>query len=175
MTTRYFKIENESALAAWDAEQKEIEALFESVKPLVDRFGGMALYSNSADSYGFAGLSFLGEPENPELWTKPQSQNGNTQRPRTSLRKATKEQRQQLAELQKEWDALYPKNSRVDRDPLYKSIGTHWGQLLFSGLTIFRRGDCIYAATSAALEVDGLSEITGSEFNQAMNSVEQAK
>lgn len=175
MTTRYFKIENESALAAWDAEQKEKNALYESTKPLADRFGGKPLFSTTHDSYGFAGLRFFGEPENPELWTKPQSQNGNTQRPRTSLRKATKEQRQQLAKLQKEWDALYPKNNRVDRDPLYKSIGTHWGQLVFSGLTIFRRGDCIYAATSAALEVDGLSEITGSEFDQAMNNVEQAK
>lgn len=175
MTTRYLKIENESALAAWDAEQKEKDALFESVKPLVERFGGRALYSTSADSYDFAGLRFSGEPENPELWTKPQRQNGDTQRPRNSLRKATKEQREQLAALQKEWDSLYPKNKRVDRDPFYKSIGTHWGQIIFSGLTIFRRGDCIYAATSAALEVDGLSEITGSEFDEAMNNVEQAK
>lgn len=168
MTTKYYRIENKAALDAWDAEEEAKDDLRASVQPLIDQFGGEPMFSSDATSYTFAGLRFCEQPADQELWRKPGPRAG-IQEPRRTLKKASPELRQRHKELIELWDSLYPESKRVEKEPLYKAIGTHWGNVLFTGIAMFRLKNSIFVAYGGTLNCDDAVEINGTEYESARN------
>lgn len=160
------------ALATYEAEAAKVSA---AGKAFADHFGGKLLTSSTVHGRKVAGLCFRPAKDDP-LWTKPDPQRADIQRPRASLRKATKEQRLALAELRADWTARYPAE-KADLSPVLASMGTDWGALFFCSFNMFQRtGGTVYVATSAQL-APCMVEIVASEYNAAKaayESIEEA-
>lgn len=171
--TRYYRVFNPEALAAWDAYVAAEAALKSCCESFALGYpGAKPVYASSVHGKRFHGLRFHPVKVSP-LWTIAQERDGFIQRPRSALpksfkgdRKAVEQERRALVDT---WLAGMPSrsiNESASLDALWKSLGTDWGNLLFNGIQWFRRGDVIYVATSAALATSA-TEITGSEFDKA--------
>ncbi len=63
----------------------------------------------------------------------------------------------------------------VEADPLYESMGMNWGELLFGGgFTMFAHNGAIYLRTGAKVG-PMMTEILGSEFSAAEQSLGKEK
>ncbi len=171
----YFKTNHPEVIAAFNENSQRRKALADRADQFAIEFGGEAIFlkSGGVDTW-FGGLKFA-PPKPSDLWRKPDAHG--CQHPRTSLAKGTKEERKQLKELNDLYTARtnhFNLNERVSRDDFLKSIGTHWGQVMFSGMSYFLHDGFIYVDTTAKLN-DKVTEILGSEFNAAENAHDKAK
>lgn len=159
----YFK--SKEAVKAWDEYNGKSADLRESLIALKEEFGGNLIFRQDVNRVSFGGLSFDGTlPEHAHLWTKPVRRNGNIIRPRASIKGA--DDKALLKELKVKYAELLPSDTSVSLEPLYQSIGTSWGDIMFAGISWFKRGDYLYLKTTAKLGSDCV-EIMGSEYELA--------
>jgi len=174
----YFKTEAEVVLTVWVALKKAKQELLIESKKFATQFDGEGVVSSSTSQVSFSGVKLNDYHNRADniLWTSPSLRCG-VSRPRTSIKKRpewTKEQftviKQQLADLQLRYESMqWP--TPVDQEPLWNSIGTSWGALLFNGLSIFEHGDALFIRTD--LSLSNCTEILGSEFDEAMSQRSQ--
>lgn len=166
----YWKFTSKEALAALDEverQKEELRALSDSFAAL---FGGKASLQRTINEIRFFGVRFDGrEFGNPALWTKATSKNGYAQQPRVKVPANLKRESEALWQL---WNEHRP-SMKVNRDAFFEAIGFDWGTLLFSGFSMFRHGDVIYAETGATPKAEaGGVEILGSEYGAARKAAE---
>lgn len=167
MNALYYKSINDEpakALAEYEQAKKAYGKLFEQ---LTNHFNATAIFHFSNHGMTFYGISFndYESVQDKELWTKPDHKSKGACRIRSSVR--GKGNAQKLKALKETYDSLLPKNAEPpSRYPFYDSIGTNWGDILFSGLKWFVHEGSVYIATGLKL-TKNVTEITGSEFSDA--------
>lgn len=166
----YFKFTTTEALSAWKEMIRQEQELKRVCESFCDLFGGRPVYLRSAADIRFSGIRFDGEPYNgAELWTKPVLRDSFVQYPRKRVPAALREKSEALHAL---WDGQRP-DYKADKEAFYQSIGLDWGNLLFSGFTMFCHDDVIYVSTGATPKPEaGGIEILGSEYNAARKAQE---
>lgn len=172
MSKAYFKTNDAAVLTAMKQHQAEAEVASTAGKAFADHYGGMLLVQNDLHEYRVSGLCFRPAKDDP-LWTKPDPKRANMQRPRTSIKNATKEQKAALAELQAGWKARFPQQ-KSDFAPVLEAMGTHWGNLFFCGFAMFQHDGFIYASTGVKL-APCMQEILGSEYQAAQDQFDAAR
>lgn len=166
MTKTYYKTTHPEVRAALDQRSKDYDALRKRGEALQAHFGAQHLVvSNSTDGYRIRGIAF-DPPKDARLWTKPDREHLNMQRPRQSITKATPEEKAELARLRADWKEYFP-TEYVPFEPVLQAMGTTWGALIFGGsFAMLDRDDAIYVATTAKLN-DRMVEIMASEYAAA--------
>ena len=172
MSTAFYKTSDPAVLATWAVYKAEAEKVEAAGTAFSEHFGGKLLTYSDVHGRRVAGLRFVPVKADP-LWTKPEAQAHGRQRPRSSLKKATKEQRQALAELQADYDARFPKDS-ADLVPVLTAFGTDWGLIVLCGIGFFEHDGVIYVSTSAPL-APCMVEIVASEYSAAKAAYEKIK
>jgi hypothetical protein len=164
----FYKTNDPEVVAAYQALENAAEALKQQAKAFGERFGGEGLIYFSASGHRFAGVRFaLQQPL--DIWTAWDKDG--MQRPRSKPKAGTsQERRDALKTLHAEWDANAP-TERVSMDPFFQSVGTNWGDVMFSGASWFRCGEEIYFNTRLKLTAQ---EILGSEFEAAKAAAKEA-
>ncbi|QZI93153.1 hypothetical protein SIPHO049v1_p0028 [Vibrio phage PS14A.1] len=185
MATKYYKTNNPEVLAAYAKMMAETDRLVEASKKFAALFGATNLMNTSMTGRAFGGLVFdsFNLRDDKHLWTKP-DRHGRSW-PRSSLnvksykdtfkfknisedelKANVKQAKADLVELR----AKYKDNSvgmeRVSFDDFFKSFGTDWGNLMFSGLQWMSHDDHIYFASGADFS-KVMTEILGSEYELA--------
>ncbi|MRW82953.1 hypothetical protein GJ698_02465 [Pseudoduganella sp. FT26W] len=172
MSAAFYKSSDGALMAAWAIYETDVGAVRAAGKEFAAHFGGKLLMRSDFHGNRVAGLCFQPAKDDP-LWTKPDAQLADKQRPRSSLRKGTKEQRQALAALLTEWSERFPK-LKADLAPVLAAMGTDWGALFFCGIGFFKHDGAIYVCTSAKL-APCMVEILSSEYNAAKAAYESIK
>lgn len=172
MSAAFYKTSDPAVLAAMAAYEQAVAGVTAAGKEFAAHYDGKMLMR--ADSHGrsIAGLRFEPAKDDP-LWTKPDPQQAGMQRPRTSLKGATKEQRAALAELAAGWKVRFP-SAKADLAPVLAAMGTDWGNLFFTGFSMFQHDGAIYASTNAPL-APCMMEILSSEYAAAKAAYESKK
>lgn len=166
----YWKFTSKEALAAWDEMERQEAVLKAQGASFAALFGGKPVYQKTVCDWRFYGVRFDGHVYvAADLWTKPTSKNGYAQQPRVKVPTSLKRESEALWQL---WNAQRP-SVTADREAFYESIGLDWGNLIFSGFSMFRHGDVIYAETGATPKAEaGGVEILGSEYGAARKAAE---
>jgi hypothetical protein len=172
MSTAFYKTSDAAVLGAMVSYDSAAAEVHKSGAEFAAHYGGTQLARSDLHGYSIAGLCFHPEKDDP-LWTMPDPKSAGMQRPRTSIKAATREQRIALAELSAGWKARFPVG-RADFAPVLKAMGTDWGNLFFCGFAMFQHDCCIYVATSAKL-APVMQEILGSEYNAAKSAHQAIK
>lgn len=172
MSAAFYKTTDPAVLAIRAAYEAKVTEVRDAGQEFANHFGGHLLARHDAHGYSVAGLRFKPAKIDP-LWTKPDASCAGMQRPRSSLKNGTKEQRAALAELQADWAARLP-SIKADLEPVLTAIGTDWGSLFFCGFTLLRYDGAIYVSTSAKL-APCMVEILASEYNAAKAAYESIK
>jgi hypothetical protein len=164
--TKFYKSAHEDVFNAY----KSYKSLLETVKEDLDKFAGIfdgkAVLSYDLHGHRFAGLNlndFISRADR-ELWTKPVSHKGNISRPRASVK--NKDIRKDLKDLKDKFNSNIPEVTKADLEPLLTSIGTDWGNLVFSGFGLHEKDGVIYVVTGAELN-KSMVEILGSEYEES--------
>lgn len=160
--TRYYKTDNPAVLAINAQIETAKQALLEQSRKVGEVFNARPIYCYSIESIGFGGLALYDYQtrEDRDFWTKPNRENGRSV-PRTGK---VKGKGQEQADLLKKYGEMTPK--KVDFLPLFEAMGVSWGNLLFSGYTMFFVDEVLYFGTSAPVG-EVMTEIMGSEFDDA--------
>lgn len=157
----YYKTNDPAVLAAYQSVQAQTAVLRQQAKAFGERFGGEGLVSFSASGHRFAGVRFLHQ-QPLDVWTA-WDKNG-MQRPRRKAKAGIpQDRRDALKALNEDWEANAP-TEQVSMDPFFQSVGTDWGNVMWSGASWFQRGEWMYFKTSIKLAAE---EILGSEFEAA--------
>lgn len=172
MSTAFYKSSDSALLAACSNYEAEAKTVADAGQAFAAHFGGKLLTRSDFHGRSVAGLRFVPAKDDP-LWTKPDGQAHGRQRPRASLRKSTKEQRQVLGALQADWRVRFPRE-KADLAPVLTAMGTDWGNLFFTGIGFFVHDGTIYVSTSAKL-APCMQEILASEYNAAKTAFESTK
>lgn len=131
--------------------------------------GSKPVYAYDVHGANLHGVAFSPANDSP-LWTRPQRDGGNVQRPRKEPAKGVKgdERREQIAALKvlnAEWEANFP-GDKVDRLPVLAALGTDWGSVLLNGMRYFELEGVVYLNTTISPR-EGWQEILGSEYEAA--------
>lgn len=172
MSAAFYKTSDADVLAAMADYNLTCAAVGKVGAEFAAHYGGMLLARRDLHGYSVAGLLFNPAKDDP-LWTKPDPQFAGMQRPRSTLKGATKEQRAALAELSAGWKVRFPK-AKADFEPVLTAMGTDWGNLFFCGFDMFQHGGCLYVATSAKL-APCMQEILSSEHSAAKSAYQASK
>lgn len=192
MATKYYKTSDEKVLSAIRKLNKEKDELIAKSNILAAKFNAKAMTSTSTTGARFAGIVLnnyhgfswgRGSPirEDKILWTAPNS--NNISWPRSSLTKKhfepwvrgmddveksdyIRDKRAQLKDLQSEYNSLSAGINSIRFDDFFESIGTDWGNMMFSGIKWLELDGIVYLATSQDL-ANVADEILGSEFEAA--------
>lgn len=166
----FWKFSSKEALAAWDEMARQEEELKSHGSSFAALFGGKPVYQKTACDWRFYGVLFFGRAYGHEdLWTKGTTKNGGARLPRVKVPTSMKRESEALWQL---WNDNRP-HINADRKAFYESIGLDWGNLIFSGLSMFRHGDVIYVDTGATPKPEaGGVEILGSEYGAARKAAE---
>lgn len=165
-----YKITTPEAVQAVKAYEDERSKLTVLGRAFAERYpGSKPVYSNDVHGCQLHGIAFSSANDSP-LWTRPQRDGGEVQRPRGAPAKGVKgdERREQVAALKvlnEEWEAAFPR-TKVDRDPVLAAIGTDWGSALLNGIAYFELEGVVYLKTTIAKH-DSWQEILGSEYAAA--------
>jgi hypothetical protein len=172
MSAAFYKTSDPAVLAAMAAYEREVGSVFAAGKEFSAHYGGKLLTRADLHGRSVAGLCFEPAKDDP-LWTKPDAQQAGMQRPRTSLKGATKEQRAALAELAAGWRVRFP-SAKADLEPVLATMGTDWGSLFFTNFAMFQHEGAVYASTGAKL-APCMVEILSSEYAAAKAAYELTK
>lgn len=165
-----YKIIDPKAAQACREYNKAYDLLQDAGYEFAKRFpGSKPLIKSGPNGASFFGIWFSPINESP-LWTRPQREAGNAQRPRTAPPKGIKgeERKAMVAELKllnEEWSANAPK-LKADRNPVFEAMGTDWGSALLCGIQYFDLEDVVYLKTTITCR-EGWQEIFNSEYEQA--------
>lgn len=168
--TSYYKTDNPAVLAVNAQVETARQALLEQSRKVGEEFNGRPIYSYSIESVGFGGLALNNyqEREDRDFWTKPDREKGLSV-PRAGK---VKGRSQEQADFLKKYSEMKPKT--VDFLPLFEAMGINWGNLFFSGYTMFFVDGTLYFGTSAPVG-EVMTEILGSEFDTARLRYQQAQ
>lgn len=172
MSRAFYKTSDPAVLAALAAYESDVDAVRAAGAEFAKHFGGKMVVTSGLHGCGVAGLRFNPAKTDP-LWTKPDAQRANMQRPRATVKGATKEQKAALAELSADWQARFPKE-KADLEPVLAVVGTDWGNLFFCGFDMYQHDGHVYASTSAKL-APCMVEILASEYSAAKAAHESIK
>ncbi|ENM5750401.1 hypothetical protein V4V53_002148 [Vibrio mimicus] len=153
-----------NALASYRQQKESYARLFD---PLTSHFNAKAIFTYSNHGVSFYSIAFndYESLEDKDLWTKPDLKSAYACRVRSSVN--GKENAKRLKALKEKYNSLIPKDAESPSlHPFYDSIGTNWGELVFSGMKWFEHDGAVYIATSLKL-TKNVIEITGSEFSTA--------
>lgn len=173
-----YKITNPEAAQACRDYDKAYDLLQEAGVEFSKRFpGSEPLIRSGSTGATFFGIWFSPINQSP-LWTRPQREAGNAQRPRTAPPKGVKgeERKAMVAELKllnEEWSAHAPK-LKADRCPVYEAMGTDWGSALLNGIQYFVVEDVVYLKTTITRR-EGWQEIFNSEYEEAIAAKQAAR
>ncbi len=191
MTKKYFKTNDPLVIKAHDTMVADSNRLFENCKKFAELFDGVNMMSTSSTGRSFGGLKLnnyypdifnSSSPvrEDTHLWTVPDQHGISWPRKAIDIKKfkkiisdkdvdvkeAVKKAKADLDELRDKWSNERVGMEPVSFDPFFKSFGTDWGNLMFSGLRWFPHDGHIYFETGADFR-DRMTEILGSEFEAA--------
>lgn len=167
MTTRYYKTNDSGVLTAVEQHRANVRAVHEAGAAFGKLFDGQPVYAASATDVHFAGLRFTPRRDR-RLWTAPDSQYRDVQRPRTTLPSGGDNRAQEkvtLEDLKAKWKASYPKE-RAELQVIFEALGTDWGNAMMSGYQWFEHDGYFYFGSGMKLN-DAMVEIFGSEFDAA--------
>ncbi len=164
-TARYYRTQAPEVMAQVDIHQKAVTALWEQGQNFAKHFGGKLITSHGLMSgYRISGVSF-DTPKDTRYWTLPDFKMCRSQSVRTSLRKPTAEEREELKRLRKEYVDLFPVGS-VSVENILGALGTSTSALAFTGVQLFAQGGWLYVKTRGKV-ADFAEEILGSVFAAA--------
>lgn len=172
MSAAFYKTSDHAVLAALAAFESEASSVAATGKAFAAHYGGEMLARRDVLGYSIAGLRFH-PAKDDSMWTKPDPTSAGMQRPRTSMKGASKEERAALGELRADWCARFP-YGKAEFAKFLDAIGTDWGHLILCGFTMFQHDGAIYAATSAKLATC-MVEIMASEYSAAKAAYENIK
>lgn len=172
MSAAFYKTSDTTVLAALAAYNLAVDTVAKVGNEFAAHYGGKLLMRADMHGREVAGLCFQPVKDDP-FWTKPDPKCAGLQRPRTSLKGATKEQRAALAELAAGWKVRFP-TEKADLAPALAAMGTDWGSLFFCGFAMFQHVEQVYVSTKAKL-APCMTEILSSEFAAAKAAFESAK
>lgn len=166
-----YKTSDPAALAAFAEFTAKRDALAEQARLIGATFDGKPIFSNSLGDVSFAGLVLNNyqSREDKALWTAPDRQI-RVSRPRAG--RVTSETKEAQAALRELYISMLPATVRFE--PVWDAMGVSWGNLLFSGYRLFELDGAIYFQSSAPVG-QVMTEIMGSEFNDAANRLQQRK
>ena len=191
---KYYKTNCEKALKAISQMNQQKDELVKKIDKIAAHFNARAMTSTSTTGVRFGGLALnnyqgysweKNQPirEDKILWTAPDT--NDISWPRTSLTKKhfeslirgmddqsakelMKAKRLELKLLQDEYAEMTKGVESVSFDSFFESIGTDWGNLMFSGLNWFECDGFVYLASGMDLS-SSATEILGSEFELAQS------
>lgn len=172
MSTAFYKSSDSALLVAWPTYEAQARAVSTAGQAFAAHFGGQLLTRSDLHGRSVAGLCFV-PAKDDLLWTKPDQQAAARQKPRATLRRGTKDQRQALAELQDEWKVHFP-CEKADLAPVLSAMGTDRGNLFFCGFPLVMHDNAIYVSTDAKL-APRMVEILASQYNAARAAYESMK
>jgi hypothetical protein len=166
MTKKYYKTSAPAVLTALAERNEKLTALRLRGEAFQKHFGAKNLVvSSSTEGYRIRGLQF-DPPKDRRLWTVPDHEHLDMQRPRQSITKATPDEKAELARLKAEWKEHFPTGD-VPFEPVLTAMGTTWVALIFgAGFHMHERDGAVYVATAAKLN-DLMVEILASEYEAA--------
>ncbi|GAA4493671.1 hypothetical protein [Pseudaeromonas paramecii] len=168
-----YKVTNPAVIAIYEQMMDQVRALKAEALAFAEKFDAKPCYCNEVSQFRFSGLILTEYHQRADavLWTYP-ARCGGTSWPRRSLKKRPAwsqedfaAKKAELAELQRAYEEAWPVIDKVDRDPLWDAIGTSWGELAFSGISLFFVDGELYLSTR--LELKNCTEILGSEYTAA--------
>lgn len=165
---KYYKTNNANILLTHDEFNTKCTELRKQAIEWATLFNAEPVYQNTAEHlllYGIR-LNNFDSRNDTQYWTNP-SPDSKCSRPRTRLKLNHQLFKDELAELTTKYFNMRPKIDKISREDFLKSMGTSWGNLLFSGFAYFPLNGCIYIATGANLT--NCTEILGSEYELAKN------
>lgn len=200
MAKKYYKTDNPEVLSAYEQMQTDSKKLSEDSQAFAVQFNAKNMMSTQMTGRRFGGLvlndyhaDIFNESapvrEDKHLWTSPN--NNQISRPRSSLdvkkfktellskgvtdqdvvKTKVKEAKAELETLQEEYRKGVSKLEDVSFDPFFETLGTNWGNLMFSGLKWFKHDGFMYFETGENFG-DRMTEILGSEFETAEEAAE---
>lgn len=192
MVQKYYKTDCKNVVSAIEELNKAEGLLTSKINGIANHFNARAMTSTSANGVRFGGLNlnnyhgFSWESKDPAredkiLWTSPNS--NNISWPRSNLTKAhfkdyirgmsedesklfIKTKRDELKNLQETYNKMTKDIKSISFDGFFESIGTDWGNLMFSGLNWFEFEGFVYLASGIDLSSNSV-EILGSEFESS--------
>ena len=183
MTKRYFKItkllsgnplhDDHGHIEPVEAMKAHIRAkrdFQESAAEFAKSLGGVAVNVTGMTRLSLHGVYFDGEPEHPELWTKPDPKARFSRRPRAKGARSVKgeELKQAHKELLDRWINEAPEPCELDGQWLCG--GYIASDLMFSGASMvvdLQNGELYVAASQPPERGAEFVEITGGEYQQA--------
>lgn len=167
-----YKTNDHAVLSALAAFVTKRDQLAEQARLIGATFDGKPIFSNSVGDVSFAGLVLNNyqSREDKALWTTP-DRDTKVSRPRMSRATGTtKEQRQ---ELRQRYTSMLPET--VCFNQVWEAMGVSWGNLLFGGgYHLFELNGWLYFQSGAPVG-EVMTEILGSEFNEAYRTHQQQK
>jgi hypothetical protein len=189
MVQKYYKTNCEKVTGAIRELNSAKDSLVSKVDNIAKHFNARAMTSTSTAGVRFGGLNLNNyhgygwgskspAREDKILWTTPNS--NNISWPRSNLTKShfkdyirgmnedeqkafIKQKRDDLKSLQLEYNEMTKGIDSVSFDGFFESIGTDWGNLMFSGLNWFEFDGFVYLSSGTDFSSNA-SEILGSEF-----------
>ncbi len=189
---KYYKTNCGKVLKAISQMNQQKDELVIKIDKIAAHFNARAMTSTSTTGVRFGGLvlnNYQGysweksQPirEDKILWTAPNT--NNISWPRASLtnkhfeplirgmddqtaKELIKSKRLELKSLQDEYSEMTKGVENISFDSFFESIGTDWGNLMFSGLNWFECDGFVYLASGMDLSSNA-TEILGSEFEAA--------
>ena len=183
MTKRYFKItkllsgnplhDDHGHIEPVEAMKAHLRAkrdFQESAAEFAKSLGGVAVNVTGMTRLSLHGVYFEGEPEHPELWTKPDPKARFSRRPRAKGARSVKgeELKQAHKELLDRWINEAPEPCELDGQWLCGGYIT--SDLMFSGASMvvdLRNGELYVVASQPPERGAEFVEITGGEYQQA--------
>jgi len=168
-----YKVTDPAVIAIYEQMMDQVRALKAEALAFAEKFDAKPCYCNEVSQFRFSGLILKNYYQRSDmaLWTSPIRGVGKSW-PRRSLKRIpawSKEdftaKKAALAELQRAYEEAWPVIDKVDRDPLWDAIGTNWGELAFSGISLFFVDGELYLSTRLELKI--CTEIIGSEYAAA--------
>jgi hypothetical protein len=159
----FYQTEEKAALTALSQHKTKAKDLKAAFDVFANEFNAKAVFAHSVHGVRFHGLA-LNNPytrEDAALWTKPKDGVSNIRSRITGKENAAK-----LRELKSRYQDLLPEVREVSLDNFFDAIGTHWGDIVFSGIAYFELDGVIYIKTRLTLEKNVLA-ISEKDFDNA--------
>lgn len=167
-----YKTNDPAVLAALAAFVTKRDQLAEQARIIGATFDGKPIFSNSVGDVSFAGLVLNNyqSREDKALWTTP-DRDTKVSRPRAvRVAGVAKEAQAALRDL---YMRMLPATATFDA--VWEAMGVNWGNLLFGGgYHLFELNGVLYFQSSAPVG-EVMTEILGSEFNEAYRAHQQQK
>lgn len=167
MTTKYYKTNNASVLAAHHDFHQQVNGLREQANIWAAQFDAEPVYSVTTSHTMLVGLRLNNRTKRDDavFWTNPIRGGSDCSWPRARMKKDHKLHKDELVALTEKYNSTMPVNRSISREHLLSAVGTDWGNVMFGGLKYFKHDGFLYFATGAVLQ--GCAEILGSEFEAA--------